>query len=54
MPIKWPMVMPRTQLDYTDTATEDGRRGIDDGKNGNYQLMVMEVYIEKKRKSGPK
>lgn len=53
MPIKWPMVMPTTQLDYVDTAIEDGRRGVDDGKNGNYQLMVMEVYIEKKRESGP-
>lgn len=45
--------MPTTQLDYVDTAIEDGRRGVDDGKNGNYQLMVMEVYIEKKRESGP-
>lgn len=50
MPIKWPMVMPRTQLDYIDTAIEDGRRGVDDGKKQELSVDGNgSVHREEKR-----
>lgn len=50
MPTRWPVLMPKIQLDYVERARE-GRARM--GSKGNYWLLVLEVYTEKRGKRGP-
>lgn len=48
--VRRPMVMPRMQSGYIAVATEEGRKGVNDGgKKGNYWFIVMEVHKIEKR-----
>lgn len=47
MPVRRLMVRPRMQLDYVDTAVEQGERG----ERWEFWGVGVEVYIEKRRKS---